>query len=114
MTWDVPTEFDCPSCGQTMFKKSGRGQMKPFCINENCPNFLPEDQRGYRRKPAEAAKSEGEPAAESGTAASTKGAVKAPAKKKSASSTGSSSKAETKKPAAKAGKAAGARKGTVS
>ena len=114
MTWDVPTEFDCPSCGQTMFKKSGRGQMKPFCINENCPNFLPEDQRGYRRKPAEAAKSEGEPAAESGTAASTKGAVKAPAKKKSASSTGASSKAETKKPAVKAGKAAGARKGTVS
>ena len=24
-----------PSCGQTMFKKSGRGQMKPFCINES-------------------------------------------------------------------------------
>ncbi|MFR8333131.1 MAG: type I DNA topoisomerase [Oscillospiraceae bacterium] len=23
MTWDVPTEQDCPSCGQTMFKKSG-------------------------------------------------------------------------------------------
>ena len=29
MTWDVPTAQDCPSCGQTMFKKSGRGQMKP-------------------------------------------------------------------------------------
>lgn len=55
MTWDVPTEFDCPSCGQTMFKKSGRGRMKPFCINEACPNFLPEDQRGYRRKTAEPA-----------------------------------------------------------
>lgn len=39
MTWDVPTEFDCPSCGQTMFKKSGRGRMKPFCINEACSNF---------------------------------------------------------------------------
>ncbi len=51
MTWDVPTAQDCPTCGQTMFKKSGRGQMKPFCINEQCPNFLPEDQRGYRRKP---------------------------------------------------------------
>lgn len=24
--------------------------MKPFCINEACKNFLPEDQRGYRRK----------------------------------------------------------------
>ena len=50
MTWDVPTAQDCPSCGQTMFKKSGRGQMKPFCINEKCPDFLPEDKRGYKRR----------------------------------------------------------------
>lgn len=50
MTWDVPTANDCPSCGQTMFKKSGRGQMKPFCINEACKDFLPEDQRGYKRR----------------------------------------------------------------
>ncbi len=50
MTWDVPTENDCPLCGQTMFKKSGRGAMKPFCINESCANFLPEDKRGYRRR----------------------------------------------------------------
>jgi len=52
MSWDVPTEHDCPSCGMTMFKKSGRGAMKPFCINEKCENFLPEDKRGYRKKPA--------------------------------------------------------------
>ena len=52
MSWDVRTEFDCPSCGQTMFKRSGKGRMKPFCINESCPNFLPEDRRGYRRKAA--------------------------------------------------------------
>ena len=50
MSWDVPTAEDCPECGQTLFKKSGKGRMKPFCINENCKNFLPEDQRGYRRK----------------------------------------------------------------
>ena len=50
MSWDVPTEQDCPVCGQTMFKKSGRGRMKPFCINENCSNFLPEDKRGYYKK----------------------------------------------------------------
>lgn len=50
MTWDVPTEQDCPFCGQTMFKKSGRGRLTPFCINENCPNFLPEDKRGYKRR----------------------------------------------------------------
>ena len=46
MSWDVPTELDCPECGQTLFKKSGRGHMKPFCINEKCVNFLPEDKRG--------------------------------------------------------------------
>ena len=50
MTWDVPTAEDCPKCGQTMFKKSGRGRMKPFCINEECENFLPEDKRGYYKK----------------------------------------------------------------
>ena len=50
MSWDVPTAEDCPTCGQTMFKKSGRGRMKPFCINEACPDFLPEDKRGYYKK----------------------------------------------------------------
>ena len=53
MTWDVPTDQDCPQCGQTMFKKSGKGRMKPFCINEKCPNFLPEDKRGYYKKKTE-------------------------------------------------------------
>ncbi len=50
MSWDVPTEQDCPGCGQTLFKKSGRGRMKPFCINEKCEHFLPEDKRGYYKK----------------------------------------------------------------
>ncbi len=54
MTWDVPTKDFCPACGKTMFKHSGRGQLKPFCINETCPNFVPEDQRSYKKKaPAE-------------------------------------------------------------
>ena len=53
MTWDVPTAEDCPKCGQTMFKKSGRGRMKPFCVNESCENFLPEDKRGYYKKKTE-------------------------------------------------------------
>lgn len=54
MTWDVPTAQDCEVCGQTLFKKSGRGRMKPFCINESCSNFLPEDKRGYYKKSASA------------------------------------------------------------
>ena len=53
MSWDVPTELDCPECGNTMFKKSGKGRMKPFCINEKCVNFLPEDKRGYYKKKTE-------------------------------------------------------------
>ena len=55
MSWDVPTAEDCPTCGQTLFKKSGIVRMKPFCINESCENFLPEDKRGYYKKPAEQA-----------------------------------------------------------
>ena len=50
MSWDVPTELDCPECGKTMFKKAGRGRQKAFCINEACSNFLPEDKRGYYKK----------------------------------------------------------------
>ena len=78
MSWDVPTELDCPVCGQTMFKKSGRGHMKPFCINEKCENFLPEDQRGYRKKPGQAA-AEAENQTEGETAAAE--TEEAPAKK---------------------------------
>lgn len=90
MSWDVPTAEDCPECGQTMFKKSGKGRMKPFCINENCVNFLPEDQRGYYKKKtaAEGETPEEKPAKK--TAAKKTAAKKAPAKKTAA-----------KKPAAK-------------
>ena len=79
MTWDVPTAEDCPKCGFTMFKKSGRGRMKPFCINETCENFLPEDKRGYYKK-AETAEG-GEPASEKKPAAKKTAAKKATAKK---------------------------------
>ena len=60
MTWDVPVADVCPECGHTMFKKSGRGFKKPFCINEKCPNFLPEDQRGYKKKAKTEAPEEGQ------------------------------------------------------
>jgi DNA topoisomerase-1 len=52
MTWDVPVKDDCPVCGHTLFKKSGRGFRKPFCANPECSNFLPEDQRGYPKRKA--------------------------------------------------------------
>ena len=90
MTWDVPTDQDCPVCGQTMFKRSGKGAMKPFCANPECSNFLPEDKRGYRRRStasgeAATAESNAEAAAEAAQKqAEEKKAAKKPAAKKTA------------------------------
>ena len=94
MTWDVPTAEDCPKCGQTLFKKSGRGRMKPFCINESCEAFLPEDKRGYYKKKTATEGTEGEPAGE--PAAAEKKTTKKTAAKKSASK-----KTAAKKPSKK-------------
>ena len=105
MSWDVPTAFDCPSCGQTLFKKSGRGRMKPFCINEACPDFLPEDQRGYyKKKPAEEASSEEKPqkdAAPEETPVKKKAAKKTAAKKTAAEKTTGKKTTKKKEEAAK-------------
>ena len=73
-TWDVPVKEDCPQCGHTMFKKSGKGYKRPYCINEACPNFLPEEKRGYVKKAADAKKDEKKPAKKTA-------AKKTPAKK---------------------------------
>ena len=105
MTWDVPVKDDCPVCGHTMFKKAGKGFKKPFCINEACSNFLPEEKRGYPKKPAE--KKEGEaPAPET---QEEKKSVKKTAAKKTATAkkpttakkTSAAQKSAAKKPAAK-------------
>ena len=78
MTWDVPVKDDCPECGKTLFKRSGRGYKKPFCINPECPNFLPEDQRGYKKKTTETAENAEAPE----TAATGAEAAEKPAAKK--------------------------------
>ena len=90
MSWDVPTAEDCPTCGNTMFKRAGRGRNKPFCINENCANFLPEDKRGYyKKKTAEAGE---QPAvAEEKTKAKT---AKKPAAKRAATKKATKKKGE--------------------
>ena len=103
MTWDVPTAEDCPKCGQTLFKKSGRGRMKPFCINEACEAFLPEDKRGYYKKKTAAEGTEGEPAGE--PAALKKPAKKTAAKKPAAKKT-AAKKTAAKKTTAKKSKEA--------
>ena len=85
MSWDVPTKEVCPVCGKTMFKLSGKGQRKPFCINEECSNFLPEDKRGYRRRSASSG---------SGEAAGKTDAEKKPAGKKTAGTRKAAAKKE--------------------
>ena len=101
MSWDVPTAGDCPTCGQTLFKKSGRGRMKPFCINEACPEFLPEDKRGYYKKKTEEAQ---ETAGEEAPAEAPEKAKKAT--KKSASGTKKAASGTKKTSSQKGGKKA--------
>ena len=109
MTWDVPTAEDCPKCGKSLYKKSGRGRMKPFCINEACEAFLPEDQRGYYKKKTATEGTEGEPAGEPAAVAEKKPAAKKTAAKKTAEKK-STEKKTTKKSTAK--KAASKKKET--
>ena len=97
MTWDVPTAEDCPVCGQTMFKKSGRGAKKGFCINEQCANFTPEEKRGGRRPTT--ARSE----APSGTATPEAVAAQAPEVPAETAKTAKSSKSTASKAARSAG-----------
>ncbi len=95
-TFDVPVKDDCPVCGQTMFKKSGKGFKRPFCINPACENFVPEDKRGYVKKTAEP-KTEGGEVAQ----AEEKPAGKTAAKTAAAKKTAARKTAAAKKPAAK-------------
>ncbi len=99
MTWDVPVKDNCPMCGWTMFKLSGRGFKRPFCINPECANFLPEDKRGgYKKKTEDAAPAEGAEKAE----AESKPAKKTAAKKSTTKKTASADKTTAaKKTAAK-------------
>ena len=99
MTWDVPTAEDCPECGQSMFKKSGKGRMKPFCVNEKCSKFLPEDQRGYYKKKTTTEGAEGEPAGE--PASAEKKTAKKTAAKKTTTKKTAAKKTTTKKTTAR-------------
>ncbi len=108
MTWDVPTAQDCPVCGQTMFKRSGKGAMKPFCANPECANFLPEDKRGYRRKAASSGAATAESNAEAAADASREqAAARRTAAKKTAAKKPAAKKTAARKTAAAKRTAAG-------
>ena len=134
MTWDVPVKDNCPECGWTMFKKSGRGFKKPFCIHEGCPNFTPEEKRGgWKKKTADAAgeaeggagtvpeekqpeakKTAGKKTAAKKTAASKTGAKKTTTAQKTASKTAAEETAASKTTAKKAAAKKTASKKTAS
>ena len=61
--------------------------MKPFCINEKCENFLPEDKRGYYKKPQPVEEAEGEGQNSEIKAQDSEAEQKAPAKKTAAKKT---------------------------
>ena len=104
MTFDVPVKDDCPVCGQTMFKKSGRGAKKPFCINERCSNFTPEEKRGgWQKKPAasEGGAAPAETAEEPKKTAAKRSTTKKAAAEKTAAKKTTAKKTVAKKAAAK-------------
>ncbi len=106
MTWDVPVKDNCPLCGWTMFKLSGRGFKRPFCINPDCANFLPEDKRGgFKKKTEDVSEGESAQAAEKKPAAK-----KTAAKKSTAKKTASSAKAAATKKTSTAKKTTTAKK----
>ncbi len=97
MTWDVPVKDNCPICGQTMFKLSGRGFKRPFCANPECSNFTPEDKRGYRRTAASASTDSAEKPAEKKSAMK-KSAAKSAAKKTATKTTAKKTAAKRSAP----------------
>ena len=107
LSWDVPTKDDCPVCGHTMFKRAGKGFKKPFCINPECANFLPEDKRGY--PPRKTAEDQGEAPAEQAAAPAEETAeepkqAKKPTAKKTAAKKTAAKKTATKTSATSAAK----------
>ncbi len=103
ITWDVPTKDFCPACGKTMFKHSGRGPLKSFCINEQCPNFVPEDKRTFKKKtPEEKAQAAAEKAAKAAEkAAAAEGEEETKPARKTAAKKTAAAKTTAKKTAAK-------------
>ena len=79
-----------------MFKKSGKGFNRPFCINPDCPNFLPEDKRGYRKKTEDGGEAAGAKAAAKGTKKTTKKVTKAAPKSAQKSPKATAKKGEEK------------------
>lgn len=100
ITWDVPTKDFCPACGKTMFKHSGRGPLKSFCVNEECQNFVPEEKRSYKKKTTEEKAEQDDTAAADGKKSKSEAGTKKTSVKKASSKTAAEKPTRTKKTAA--------------
>lgn len=102
MTWDVPVKDRCPECGKTLFRRQGRGYRKPYCINAECPEFVPEDKRGYRKKTSSGGEAEqSAPAGDNAAEAKPAAGKAAPGKGKKAAKPRTGAKKAAGKPAGK-------------
>ncbi len=102
MSWEVPTAEDCPFCGKSLFKKSGKGQKKTFCINAECENFTPEELRpGYRKKKTDTGSEEAQETEVKETTETGKATAKKTGAKKAAEKKTTAKKTATKKAGAK-------------
>ncbi len=110
ITWDVPTKEVCPTCGKTLFKPGGRGPRKKFCVNEACPEFVPEEKRRYPKKNA-ASPAEGEA---SGEPAEARPDAKKTASAKASGASSARKTAAKKTTSSKTSKAAASKKATAS
>lgn len=101
MTWDTPQKTNCPECGKSLFRV--RYAKVPICENPECKVFVPEDQRGYKKRSedADGEKAAAETAPKKNTAkkAASKTTSKKPATKAAAKTT--AKKTTAKKTAAK-------------
>ncbi|MDR3310174.1 MAG: type I DNA topoisomerase [Oscillospiraceae bacterium] len=99
-TFDVPVEDNCTVCGQTMFKKSGRGRKTPYCINAECSAFVPEDKRGFGKTSGASAAPETKTSAATAKTSAAKPAAAKRAGTKPTAAKRASAKPAAKKPAA--------------
>ena len=49
ITWEEPTDKNCPVCGKSLYKKAGKAA-KPHCINESCSAYKPTATRKPSKK----------------------------------------------------------------
>jgi DNA topoisomerase-1 len=82
MTWDTPQKTNCEDCGKTLFRV--RYQKVPICENPACKSFVPEENRGYKKRDESSETAKKKPAAKKKPGAKKPGTKTATKKKPAA------------------------------